>query len=108
MIREIKESDWKFLRQFHKEALERFCERILSEIERINSDGAKSFHQRYLDIYKIIHRRDKEIAQTFNGLRRSTALIQLASMKRRGLLTDDELLCFSEETRDGVDRLLSL
>jgi hypothetical protein len=48
-MREIKESDWKILRQVHKEALERFCEQILLEVERINSDSAKSFHQRYLE-----------------------------------------------------------
>src|SRR5215813_7777767 len=49
MSHEIKESDWKLLRQLHPVALERFCRRILEELERINSDSAKSFHQRYLD-----------------------------------------------------------
>ena len=28
-MREIKESDWKILRQLHSDALERFCRRIL-------------------------------------------------------------------------------
>src|SRR5438552_4677484 len=106
MMRQIKESDWKFLRQFHLVALDRFCQQILLEIQGINSDSAKSFHQRYLDTYKVLHRRDKEMAQTFNGLRRSTALSQLASMKARGLLTEDDFLCFSQETRDAVDLLL--
>lgn len=106
MMRDIKESDWKFLRQLHKVALERFSERILLEIQSVNSDRAKSFHQRYLDICQVIHRRDKEMAQTFDGLRRSTALIQLASMKDRGLVTEDDFLCFSQETREAVDLLL--
>jgi len=106
MMREIKESDWKILRQVHKEALERFCEQILSEVERINSDSAKSFHKRYLDIWKVLQRRDKELGETFNDLRRSTAFTQLASMKARGLLTEDEFSRFSEEIRDMVTRLL--
>lgn len=106
MMREIKESDWKFLRQLHKVALERFCEQILLEIQRVNSDRARNFHQRYLDICEVIHRRDKEMAQTFNGLRRSTAILQLASMKSRGLATEDDFLCFSQETREAVDLLL--
>jgi hypothetical protein len=106
MIREIKESDWKFLRQLHSVALERFCEQILLEIQRINSDKAKSFHQRYLNIYKVVHQRDKEMAQTFNGLRRSTALMQLASMKSLGLVTGEDFLCFSQETRDAVNLML--
>jgi len=90
----------------HSEALERFCKQILLEIERINSDRAKSFHRKYLDIYEVLQRRDKEIAQTFDDLRRSTALTQLASVKARGLLTEDEFLRFSQETQNAVDRLL--
>jgi len=105
-MREIRESDWKLLRQLHSVALERFCEQILSEVERINSDRAKSFHRKYLDIYEVLHRRDKEVAQTFNDLRRSTAFIHIASMKGRGLLTEDEFLRFSQETRDVVHHLL--
>lgn len=105
-MREIKESDWKILRQVHSEALERFCKQILLEIERISSDSAKSFYRKYLDIYEVLQRRDKEIAQTFNDLRRSTALIHLSSMKARGLLTEDEFLRFSQETQNLVDLLL--
>jgi hypothetical protein len=106
MMQEIKESDWKILRQLRSEALERFCKRVLLEIEGINSDSAKSFHQKYLDIYQTIDRRDKEIALTFNNPRRSTALTQLAAMKARGLLTDDEFLRLSQDTRDVVGLLL--
>ncbi|MGO8733342.1 MAG: peptide ABC transporter substrate-binding protein [Terriglobia bacterium] len=106
MTRQIKESDWKLLRQLHSVALERFCKQILMEVERVNSDAAKSFHQKYLDIYALLHRRDKEIAQTFDDLRRSTAFIHLASMKGRGLLTEDEFVRFSQETQDVVHHLL--
>jgi len=105
-MREIKESDWKFLRQVHTVALERFCKQVLAEIENINRDDARSFHQRSLDIYKLIHQRDKDLARTFNDLRRSTGLIHVAAMKDRGLLTEDEFSHFSQETRDVVDHLL--
>ena len=105
MMRQIEESDWKILRQLHAVALERFCKQILLEIERVNSDRAKS-HRKYLDICEVIHRRDKEIAQTFNDLRRSRAFTQIASLKGRGLLTEDEFLRFSQDTRDSVDLLL--
>jgi hypothetical protein len=50
-MHETKESDWKLLRQLHSEALERFLKQILSEIDQINFDRAKGFHQKYLDIY---------------------------------------------------------
>ncbi len=106
MMLQIKESDWKILRQLHSEALECFCKQILLEIERVNSDKAKGFHRKYLDIWEVIRRRDKEMAQTFNDLRRSRAYTQIASLKARGLLTEDEFLRFSQDTRDAVDLLL--
>ncbi len=105
-MREIKESDWKILLQLHSDALERFCKQILLEIEFIHSQSTKSFHQKYLDIYATLQRRDKEIAQTFNNLRRSTALIQLVEMKARGLLIEDEFSRFSQETQDIVAPML--
>ena len=105
-MHEIKESDWKILRQLHSEALERFCNQILLEIERINSDSAKSFHQKYLDIYEIMQRRDKELAQIFNDLRRSTALTQLAAINACGLLSEEEFLRFSQDTRNIVTLLV--
>lgn len=98
----IKESDWKLLSQLRTDALERFCQQILSELENINANNAISAHQRYLEIYQIIHRRDKEIAQTFNDHRRSTAFFELAAIKTHGLLTPEEFQRFSQETRDAV------
>ncbi len=105
-MREIKELDWKILRQLHKVALERFCERILLEIERVYSDRTKSFHEKYLEVWALLRRRDKEMARAFDDLRRSRALIQIASMKGLGVLTDDELRRFSQETQELVGVLL--
>lgn len=102
----FKETDWKRLRQLHPVALERLCQRILAEVEEINNDGAKSYHQRYLDVFGVIRERDKDIARTFDNPRRSAALLQLAALRSQGLLTDDEFLQFSEETRGLIVRLL--
>lgn len=108
MLRDIKESDWKILRQLKPQALERLCKEILLEIESINADTTKTFHERYLSTYDTVKRRDKEIALTFDGLSRSTGLIKLAAMKSRGLLTEDEFSRFSPETRQVIDLLLGL
>jgi hypothetical protein len=108
MSRDIKESDWKLFRKMHQIALERFCRRILVEIERINSAGTLSCHQRYLDIFGLIQRRNEEMAQAFDDPRRSTALIQLAVIQSHDLLTEEELSRFSPETRDTVEFLLGL
>jgi hypothetical protein len=56
MTRQIPESDWKIFRQLHPVALERFCERTLSEVGRLASDTGKSAHERYLAVFRLIQR----------------------------------------------------
>ena len=46
------------------------------------------------------------MSQLFNDLRRSTALTQIALIQSRGLLTEEELLRFSTETRSFVEVML--
>lgn len=105
-MREIKEPDWKVLRRVHPLALERFCERVLAEIDRVSRDSAKSHHARYLQIFEIIKQRDREIARLFDNPRRSHALTMLAQICSQGLLTDDELSSLSPETRGAIQMLL--
>ncbi len=95
MTKDITESDWKLFRKLHPIAVERFCQQILNELEAVSADDSKSCHQRYLDIFKLVARRDKELATAFDDLRRSTALMQIIAIYGRGLLTDDELNGFS-------------
>ncbi len=105
MTHEIVESDWRRFRELHSIALERFSEQILNEIEKVSADTTKSSHQRYLDICKIIQRRDKELSTLFNDFRRSTALMQLVSIYGRGLLTETELMGFSQEAvKDALNK----
>ena len=59
-------------------------------------------------VYKRLHERDKEVAQAFNGLRRSQMVIQLRDMRALELVTDDEFAQFSEATRQSVETLLRL
>ena len=106
MVREIKEADWKVLRRLHPLALDRFCERVLAEIESARRDDARSFHQRYLDIFKIVERRDPEMARIFDNLKRSNALTMLAQMRSQGLLMEDEYSGLSPEARSAIELLL--
>jgi len=106
MTRQIREPDWKLFRELRQIALERFCERILSEVQSISSDGARSFHERFLDVFEVINNRNEDIARAFDNPRRSTALIQIAAIRSRDLLTDEEFLRFGEETRSLIEILL--
>jgi hypothetical protein len=106
MMREIKESDWKIFRQLHAVALERFCQRVLDDSERLHGDTSHTAYERYIAIYRLFEERDKEVALLFNDLRRSTALLQIAALKVRGLLAEEEFARFSQETQSLVAALL--
>ena len=105
-MREIAESDWRVLRRLHPLALERFCERVLAEVERVSHDGAKNHHERYLQIFRIIEQRDREMALLFDNPRRSDALRMLAQIRSHRLLTEDEFSSLSPETRGLIQVLL--
>jgi len=102
----IKEADWKVLRRLHPLALERFCERVLGEIESVSDDNARSFHQRYLDVFQIIERRNREMRRIFDDLKRSNAMTTLAQMRSNRLLLEDEFSSLSAETRVTIGLLL--
>lgn len=102
MSREIRESDWKLFRELHPIAVNRFCERVLSEITAVTSDATKTPHARYGDIFTLVRERDRQIARAFDDKRRSTALMQLAIIHSFGLLTEEELGRFSPEAREAI------
>ena len=106
MPRTIAERDWKVLRRVHPLALERYCERVLAEIVRVTHNSAESTHQRYLDIFKIIEQRDREMASIFNDPKRSNALTMLARIRAAGLLTENEFSSLSPETRSAIGLLM--
>jgi hypothetical protein len=83
-MREINEPDWKVLPRVHPLVLERFCERVLAEIDRASRDGATSPHARYFQIFRIPQQRDREMARLFDNPRRAHALTMLAQIRSQG------------------------
>ncbi len=106
MMSEIKESDWKVFRRLRGIALERFCRRVIEDVNRATLNCNGDYHKRYLEIYKLITDRDKQIAVAFNDVRRSTATIMLTNIKELDLLTDEEFSQFSPETREKLEVLI--
>lgn len=102
MSLDIKESDWRIFRELRSIALDRFCQRILDEIQAISADTTRSPHERYLAIYELTRRRDREIADAFNDPRRSRAYLQLVYILSLDLLTEDELGRFGPEMQESL------
>lgn len=104
-MKDIRESDWKLLRRLKPVALDRFCQRVLSDIQSTGSDATATAHERYLRVYKLIQEEDNELGRIFNDLRRSTAVFQATSMRSADLITDEEFAEFSEELRETIQKL---
>src|SRR6266851_2283703 len=79
LMHTIKESDWKLFKPLRAVALARYCE-----------------------IFQLLQKRDHELQQTFDYLRRSTALNQLVAFRVTELVTDEEFLPFSAEVREFI------
>lgn len=108
-MREFPERDWRVLRSLKDEALSRLCKRILKEVQPLVADAedsSRGWHERYLALWALVRERNEDVAIAFDGLRRSTAMLQLAAMRRMNLLTDEEFMRFSQDTRDCINRLL--
>lgn len=105
MPRDLPEADWKACRKLRAVALDRFCARIIDEVETIASNNDDSYHARYIEIFKFIERRDHDIAQAFNDSRRSNIVLQFAVIVSHGLVSRDELQCLSPKTRETIDAL---
>lgn len=69
----------------HPLAVARFCEGVIAEVERVMHASTEGAHQRYLNIFKVMERRDREMARLFNGLKRSEGLMMLARIPLGGV-----------------------
>jgi len=59
-------------------------------------------HERYLNLYQYVQKRDRILASAFDDQRRSNALLKLAAIYAQGLLTEEEFARFTEETRRKI------
>jgi hypothetical protein len=103
-VRSIAEREWKILRGIRERALGRFCARAVDQTQEIISavDLEHEPHKSFLDVCRYVHGQNDELGRLFNDWRRSTALTTLALWAQAGILTEDELGAFSDETQDFV------
>jgi len=107
-MKHIKESDWKYLRTIKDTILNRHCDAILEVIDLILQNRKGEEHKSYIQIYRLINDKDKEIAVTYNDLKRSSAIDKICHMRKNLAMTDEEFSKFSEETQNIVNRILDL
>jgi hypothetical protein len=104
-VTDFPEQDWRVLRAVHDAALERYCTRVLDDVEKIvHGDGTA--HERYLRMFRAVDDHNERIADTFNDMRRSRAMQRLLAMMSLGVVTDEELARFSAPTRETATGLI--
>lgn len=106
--REVPESDWLRFRELRELALERFCRRVLDELEPLMRDTARTYHERYAEISRTLKDRDRELSHAFDDPRRSRMIQQLAAMYVHGFVEPAELAAFTVDTRTAIERLASV
>ena len=67
-MRDIPESDWKYMKNLKKVLLDRLCNRILDNLHEESSSPKREpdVHQQYLKIYQLIKKWDKLVADCFD------------------------------------------
>jgi len=95
-----RKQDSKTFTKLKEIALERFFEQAMVKFEKIIGETFFSAKERYHKLYKAVQHEDQEIVDIFDilGHSRSKADLQLKLLVNAGLLTNEELSEFSEET----------
>ena len=108
MHNQIKESDWKVFKELRPLALQRYCEKVMGDVNEIIRDSDKDAYDRYSKMYKIVRDGDKKLADMFDGFSRSRAFTQLLMYYEQGLLNEEEIDQLSDETRERIRATLKL
>jgi hypothetical protein len=87
-------------------ALERFCQRVLEDLDAVLRDDSQTSHQRYRHAFQLLETRDQAVAKMFDDPRRSRMIFQLAEICVRDLLQPDEFERFSTKTRATIQAFL--
>ena len=102
----VPEKDWKLFRKLQVELTAKSCDLVFKKVENITNDRVGKEHQSYLDLYRLIKEEDTKIAEMFNNPTRNNILLKIVSLKKYGVLSDEQLQLFSEETQEFVSRFL--
>lgn len=84
----FEERDWRYLSSLQDELLEALSQKINTEVAALLSVPNLSESEKRRAVYRHVRDRDKDVADCFNDLRRSTLPIQALFWRKHGLLRD--------------------
>ena len=83
----IPEKDWKQLRAMQSEKLSVACERILGKAEGMLKERTENEHEAFLKLWEETNNGNRLIAELFDDLRRSNAIVKLVAWRKNNLLS---------------------
>ena len=102
MWRDIPEQDWKYLRSIQEVMLEELARRINDEVREILSRDGVSENEKRGRVYDIVRRRDRIVAECFDGWSRSKMYERCWSLRTHGLLRPEHIEKLTPETQKAV------
>ena len=79
------------------------CNNIFEKIDQISCKRKDKEHESYLKLWKLLNKEDREISIMFDDLKRSNAVMKLASWKRNGLISEEKMAEFTNETQQSIE-----
>lgn len=98
-MRDFPEKDWRQLRAMQNEKLALACGQILEAVEAVAKNRKGKEHEAFLKLWEETVSGNRLIAELFDDVRRSNALLKLMAWRRHSLLSEAEIALFSEETQ---------
>ena len=94
----------KVARMLINKALLRECEKFLFQTKRMlnHPEEGKNPHENYLRLYDKVHKFDKHIARTYDGLTGSRYFITVYNLYFDGVLTDEDISLFDDEMKNRL------
>lgn len=107
MYYDLNKKDKKIARLAIDKALDAQYMAALTETKELISSWEKEKLKNkdaYLNLFKIIDRHDDSIAKRYNGLGGSRYLITVVSVLIDGIITDEDIKDFSDETKEIINK----
>ena len=91
------EGDWQYISRLHADLLEEFSGRVNRELAQVLARSDITEDEKRHQVYERMRERDRDIADCFNGWRRSELPITALFLRKHGLLTNAHLQHLSSE-----------
>lgn len=98
----IPEKDWKILRTLKDELLAKACDEVFIKVNALSEMRSGCEHQSYLTLWELVQNENRKIAEMFDDLKRSNAILKISALKRYNILSEEQLCLFSNETQKYV------